>query len=1267
MTSWKQPGWVVVYVLLFAFQASAQQYGLDLAKRDTESPPQHHFSGCDADHHQELLLHQDPTAASRFHSYEYLYLQSLRTSPPTPSTSRSTLTVPVVVHVIHNNSVENISAQQVLTAISQLNAAFANVGPYTTPSGTSIDIDFCLAQRDPQGQPTNGINRVATPLTVFTRETQDAQMKGLSQWPTDQYLNIWVVRDVISQAAGAKVAGYATFPFMHGTPNDGIVIEFNYFGTTPNSSKVLAHEVGHYLGLYHTFEGGCKNDDCQVDGDRVCDTPPDGSTAAATTFVNSCQSDGDDQSNANPFRSAGLGGLGDQPDPFDNYMDYGALTVLAKFTPGQKDRMRGQLLQFRASLLNNLACTTPCLTQVQSAFSTSADTVVIGSTINFTNQSSGASTFIWSVNGSQVSTAQNYSQTFNQTGFYTIQLEAGNGQNGCERTIEKTVLVKCDAEASFIVNKSQLLPGETLNLTSTSSNANQFDWLFNGNVAGTGASVSTQFSQPGGIGIQLVATSSQCQDSSAIQFIEVSRCGVDMHTLSWIFGDSAGFKVTSDSTLPLAGGKPDTYEGCASISDENGNLLFYSNGSTVWDRANFPMVNGTGLIGNKSASQGVVIVPWPGNPLKYFLFTSDAIENTFFQGLRYSVVDMSVSNGLGDIDPAQKNVMLGTFKCEMVAAVQHDNGRDFWLVTHEAFNNNFNSFLITPAGVNPVPVVTPLGPSMMLPTGAFKVSPNREKVAISMNEINTRSLAVLDFDATTGKFANPFYVPINPTRQVYGVEWSPDNSKVYFTTLYDLFQIDMTQPTPQDIINSQTLIYGSQFLDALSLQRAENGNIYVTAGQVPKLHVIAQPNEPGPLCGFQFQGYDLHGANGFWGLPNFYVSQAREVDFVELNGPMQFCEGAAGAVFEATKTGPGQSIQWSLNRPGNVQPNTVSDSLAEIVFDQAGLTAVVAERSSNCGISQDTVWVDVLARPQSTLVDDTTVCPGTLFPLTASNDTATTFQWNTGATSPTIFPAQPGPYAVRMENSSGCVTEDSLQLDFHPANVPVIDLGSDTSVCEGSVVILDADQGTDYDYLWQDGSNLPSLTTTSEGTYFVEVTDICGNVARDTVVVRDTNTVYLNLGPENQEICDTVELTVGADYSKVLWEDGSTSGDRKITQPGTYSVEVTSTGGCIGRDTITYLPCTSVNVLHGMDMTFQVFPNPTSGPARVRMEGLPIGQQAELDVVDALGRILMTQACDDQELAAGVTLPLEKLAAGMYYVRLTLNGQEWQERIQVLR
>ena len=224
-------------------------------------------------------------------------------------------TLPVVVHIIHNNLSENIPDAQGLSGHRMAQ-------PSLCPSGLLCRsrqwvlihrLQFCLAKRDPDGNATNGITRTESTLTDMVIESDDQTMKNLSLWPPEEYINVWVVREISSVSAGSGVAGYAYLASSHGQPFDGLVCEAAFFGTSPIDNAVLIHEMGHYLNLYHTFQGGCGNGDCLQNGDRVCDTPPDQATFSTCGF-NSCDTDTDDASSNNPLTS-------DVDDLTENFMD----------------------------------------------------------------------------------------------------------------------------------------------------------------------------------------------------------------------------------------------------------------------------------------------------------------------------------------------------------------------------------------------------------------------------------------------------------------------------------------------------------------------------------------------------------------------------------------------------------------------------------------------------------------------------------------------------------------------------------------------------------------------------------------------------------------------------------------------------------------------------------------------------------------------------------------------------------------------------------
>ncbi len=259
----------------------------------------------------------------------------------------SVMIIPVVFHVIHQNGMENITQAQMMDQIRVINEDFrkkagTNGGKSTEATATDMQIEFRLAQNDPNGNRHDGINRIYSSLTEDARDN----VKSLIQWDPRKYLNIWVVKSINSQSSSGTVLGFAQFPSFlpFASSTDGIVIRADYVGTIQtgnltNAGRTLTHEIGHWVGLYHTFQGGCSGQtasDCASAGDQVCDTPP----VSASNFGSNC--------------SASLNSCsGDSPDLNDmltNYMDYMDGICTSTYTVGQKNRAWAQMGLYRSQV-----------------------------------------------------------------------------------------------------------------------------------------------------------------------------------------------------------------------------------------------------------------------------------------------------------------------------------------------------------------------------------------------------------------------------------------------------------------------------------------------------------------------------------------------------------------------------------------------------------------------------------------------------------------------------------------------------------------------------------------------------------------------------------------------------------------------------------------------------------------------------------------------------------------------------------------------------
>jgi hypothetical protein len=258
--------------------------------------------------------------------------------------------------------------------------------------------------------------------------------------------------------------------------------------------------------------------------------------------------------------------------------------------------------------------------------------------------------------------------------------------------------------------------------------------------------------------------------------------------LNWYFGTNAGLSFATSPPTVLTNGALVTSEGCATISDPLGNLLFYTDGSTVWNASHVSMANGTGLNGNSSTTQSALIVRQPGSSIIYHIFT---LGSGGSGNLNYSTVDMSLASGSGSV--ITKNILLSNSMTEKLTGARHCNGIDYWAITHEGNTNNFKAYLVTSAGVSVTPVISATGPANVGGLGTMKSSPNGKMLASSRNTPNGPvSSDVFDFDQTTGQVT--FQYSLYTGLASYGCEFSPDGSKLYiagYGSFFHLAQFDI--------------------------------------------------------------------------------------------------------------------------------------------------------------------------------------------------------------------------------------------------------------------------------------------------------------------------------------------------------------------------------------------------------------------------------------------------------------------------------------------
>lgn len=416
---------------------------------------------------------------------------------------------------------------------------------------------------------------------------------------------------------------------------------------------------------------------------------------------------------------------------------------------------------------------------------------------------------------------------------------------------------------------------------------------------------------------------------------------------NWYFGYGGGirFNQSNNTITSLDDGQLFTNEGCTSISDDLGNLLFYTDGSRVWNKNHSVMPNGYGLYGDSSSTQSAIIVPKPNDPNIYYIFTVDNWLDDINHGLSYSEVDMSLDNGLGNI--TVKNVYLLQESSEKITAVLKDCiTKSIWVLTFasedgtSSFFNTFHAFEISSAGINTTSVKSPFNDiSIQDARGYLKLSPDGTKVACA-NVVD--GLFLYDFDTATGKLSNQQQLSISGNNRFpYGVEFSPNSQLLYVHASNNFFSNDFAEAEnpanhSSDLIQYNLLaanvqasatIIDSRNLYRGGLQLGPDGKIYRALSAtynkgLSYLGVINNPDNLGTSCNYKHNAINLTPNQSAQGLPPFIASFFNtQIDIIK-NGEssinLALCDGDTYDL--VSEDLPGATYSWTQD--GNPLPET---------------------------------------------------------------------------------------------------------------------------------------------------------------------------------------------------------------------------------------------------------------------------------------------------------------------------------------------------------
>jgi len=596
------------------------------------------------------------------------------------------------------------------------------------------------------------------------------------------------------------------------------------------------------------------------------------------------------------------------------------------------------------------------------------------------------------------------------------------------------------------------------------------------------------------------------------------RTAAQLEYSKWYFGNYAGLDFANNPPTAILNSSLITSEGCASICDNAGNLLFYTEGGSIRNSSNALMANGSGLFGGGgTTTQAATIVKLPGSNTIFYVFTLQALGGNVY----YSIVDMSLAAGSGSV--VSKNNLLYNSSCEKQIMVKHCNGKDIWHLSHENGTNNFRAYLITSSGINLSPIISSVGDqisgSTLATQGEIKISPDGKKLAMATytasvpNNLGNSGYRLFDFDPSTGVVSNSLVLNNQP--YAYGLAFSPDGTKLYgsmapaLITNAIIYQWNVCASTSAAIVASQ-YSFDIGLVGSGSMQRGIDGKIYLSVGNQQSISVIHNPNSTGLAMGFTLNSLSIAPKMCGLGLPNFInpftkpspqaftnTIACNQVNFSPPPVPT-FTSGCSSTPY------PPSGYLWDFGEPSSGTANTSSLSSPNHVYASIGTYTVKLVLLNAC--TNDTLIQSVnitTLGPTPAVTGPTLICKGDRYNYTVSG--GSTYLWSTGstATSVALQPTQTTVYTVSA-TANGCTQSKTFTVTVNPclgiedlqaAGVwkvfpnPVVNELKIESAFEGNVKLFDLNGRLVFETRLQPGENNINISDLNGGVYNLQLSN----------------------------------------------------------------------------------------------------------------------------------------------------------------------------------
>jgi len=529
-----------------------------------------------------------------------------------------------------------------------------------------------------------------------------------------------------------------------------------------------------------------------------------------------------------------------------------------------------------------------------------------------------------------------------------------------------------------------------------------------------------------------------------------------------------------------------TMEAGAAMSDAQGSLLFYTMGAKVWDRNGNLMPNGDDLLGNGpyppmsnipvgSNQNGVLIVRNPGNKNQYYVVCGDPYEVSIDPKVYYSMVDMTLNNGLGDVVDSIKNRVMMTNNSENMAVTWGADCKSFWVLVQEKLTSNFYAYKIDENGVSTTPVITPF-PTTAFYQGSYTqmtFAPDGTTMAFSglrlhLAKFNNATGVVYDFLPFSGIF--------------YGgnLAFSPDASKLYIAAdMYGLMQVDLSLlPNTTAVSASLTTIEnGGNQNRCYEIRLGPDNKLYTMkwTGGLSYIGRIESPNIYGTGC----NNVPVIFSHPAWSPDNFFVSLGEPV--------------VVGKYADTIINSKDSSLcfQTALQLNGSVVGGSdyiwnTGENTEAITVNESGTYWV--KRMKDCTTLLDTFHVQ-LTDFSLELGNDTLLCSGSMLSLNAYDENIENYLWSTGETTSAIDVSEEGSYHVTVE-ANGCSLGDTIKV--YTANHHLEILQDDTTICKGTLLNIEAESNFDNTHYWNTGATGKNIQVDQSGTYIVSAQSPCG-------------------------------------------------------------------------------------------------------------------------------------------------------------------------------